>query len=65
MVGVGITPEGINQNYIMYDLVLEIPWNEGPVNLEDWVTKYAQRRYGFLDQQIYDAWATLMVSIIY
>jgi len=36
MVGSGITPEGINQNYVMYDLMLEMGWTDKPVNLTNW-----------------------------
>lgn len=64
MMGIGITPEGINQNYIMYDLVMEIPWNEGSIDIDDWIMKYAQRRYGFLDEYIRNAWSILIVCHI-
>jgi alpha-N-acetylglucosaminidase len=36
MVGIGLTPEGINTNYVMYDLMLEMGWRKKPVNLTNW-----------------------------
>jgi alpha-N-acetylglucosaminidase len=36
MVGTGLTPEGINQNYVMYDLMNEMAWRTEPVNLTKW-----------------------------
>ena len=38
MVGVGITMEGINQNEIIYDFMLEKSWREAMTNdkLNDW-----------------------------
>lgn len=36
MVGAGITPEGINQNYVIYDLMMEMFWRTEPTNLTDW-----------------------------
>lgn len=36
MVGTGLTPEGINQNYVMYDLMLEMAWRKEPVDLDKW-----------------------------
>ncbi|XP_045520369.1 alpha-N-acetylglucosaminidase [Pieris brassicae] len=46
MIGMGLTPEGINQNYVVYDLMLETAWRESPINdLNQWVADYAERRY--------------------
>jgi hypothetical protein len=36
MVGTGLTPEGIGQNYVMYDLMNEMAWRTEPVNLTEW-----------------------------
>lgn len=52
MVGVGITPEGIFQNYIMYDFALKQAWDSRVYDLEQWVNEYARRRYGVRDERI-------------
>jgi len=47
MVGFAITPEGINQNWIAYELMLETPWWHAPLSdagLAEWVGGFAQRR---------------------
>jgi len=44
MVGTGIAPEGINQNYIVYDLMLEMGFTVQPVNLTYWLSEYVMRR---------------------
>lgn len=50
MVGTGLTPEGINQNYIMYDIMNEMgTYNNKmltPPQALDWVESYCTRRYG-------------------
>lgn len=47
MIGIGLTPEGINQNYVVYDLMLESAWRRDPVqDLDSWIEEYAERRYG-------------------
>lgn len=51
MIGVGITPEGIFQNYIMYDLALKQAWDTRQYDLEEWVNDYASRRYGVKDDE--------------
>lgn len=46
MVGVGITPEGIFQNYVVYQFALEKAWNYKEINHKKWVRFYARTRYG-------------------
>ncbi|XP_059061052.1 alpha-N-acetylglucosaminidase [Achroia grisella] len=62
MIGIGLTPEGINQNYVVYDLMLESAWRKGPVrDLDAWVGEYAARRYGCNDTGV--AWKYLRKSV--
>jgi alpha-N-acetylglucosaminidase len=46
MVGIGLTPEGIEQNPALYQLMLENVWGDSPVELDSWLRVYARRRYG-------------------
>jgi len=46
VVGIGLTPEAIDTNPIMYDLVSEMNWRDSSVDLNHWVSDYAHRRYG-------------------
>jgi alpha-N-acetylglucosaminidase len=61
MIGVGLTPEGIEQNDVIYDFMMETIWYTSPVDLDKWVTNYAHRRYGFINQDIISAWHLLQV----
>ncbi|KAJ0172579.1 hypothetical protein K1T71_011718 [Dendrolimus kikuchii] len=62
MIGIGLTPEGINQNYVVYDLMLESAWRKEPVkDLNDWVADYAERRYGCNTTS--EAWRYLLKSV--
>ena len=36
MIGIGITPEGINQNDVVYEFMLEHAWRKAPENLSSW-----------------------------
>lgn len=36
MVGIGLTPEGIEQNYVIYEFMVETTWEENPVNISQW-----------------------------
>lgn len=62
MIGTGLTMEGINQNYVIYDLMSEQAWRTEPVNLTEWFRDYARRRYGQEDENAQTAWEGLQVS---
>lgn len=63
MVGVGLTMEGIFQNYVVYDLTLEMAWVDAPVDTEQWVTAFASRRYHSQNDHVGQAWKYLLRSV--
>ncbi|KAG8239150.1 hypothetical protein J437_LFUL018950 [Ladona fulva] len=63
MVGIGLTPEGIGQNYVAYDFMLETGWRTEPVNMTKWFADYSTRRYGIEDDKAVAAWEYLMSSV--
>lgn len=62
MIGVGVSPEGINQNYVIYEFALERGWDYRSVNISEWFDTYAFGRYGLIDSSISSAWQKLVVS---
>jgi alpha-N-acetylglucosaminidase len=46
MVGTGLTPEAIEQNPVMYELMMEMGWRSTSFSTADWVQQYASRKYG-------------------
>ena len=63
MIGTGITPEGINQNYVMYELMNEMGWRSEPVELAPWLEAYSHRRYGAMNEFTLQAWKLLGRSV--
>ncbi|XP_066954766.1 alpha-N-acetylglucosaminidase-like isoform X3 [Macrobrachium rosenbergii] len=63
IVGTGLTPEGINQNYVMYDLMNELAWRTTVPNITDWAKSYSSRRYNSADTTLQEAWQLLMKSV--
>ncbi|XP_033348225.1 alpha-N-acetylglucosaminidase [Bombus vosnesenskii] len=59
MIGTGLTPEGINQNYVIYELMNEMAYRQEPVNLDNWFEDYASRRYGAWNEYAVAAWKNL------
>ena len=66
MIGTGLTPEGIEQNDMMYELMNEMGYRTKALNsveLEDWIKYYALRRYGGTNDNIVKAWNLLIHSV--
>lgn len=65
--GVGMTPEGIENNPVMYELVMELPWRAEPFTRDSWLKGYVSARYGNDHpealQTVYKAWGKLGRSI--
>lgn len=61
--GVGIMPEGINNNPPDYDLMLELGWQQDHVDTRNWIDKYAQYRYGKSDGHASNAWQGFLQTI--
>ena len=60
MQGVGIMPEGIANNPVAYDLVLEMAWRSDHVAVGPWLEGYIHYRYGKADPDLSGAWALLL-----
>ncbi len=63
MAGIGLTPEGIEQNPALYQLMLENVWQDGPVDLKAWLKDYVLQRYGISDKTADTAWSLLEGSV--
>lgn len=60
--GVGITPEGIENNPVMYELLYELPWRPEKFTREEWIKGYVKARYGTEDAQLQKAWEVLAAT---
>eukprot|EP00035_Acanthoeca_spectabilis_P028652 m.471561 g.471561 ORF g.471561 m.471561 type:complete len:835 (-) comp31250_c0_seq1:128-2632(-) len=62
--GVGIFPEGIDQNTPYYQFLYDVNWaNHGPLDLATWWHRFATERYGRGDARAARAWALLAESV--
>jgi alpha-N-acetylglucosaminidase len=59
LVGQGITPEGTEQNSVVYELLCDTMWQRDAVELDEWLQQWCLARYGSTDLQLVDAWRTL------
>lgn len=63
MKGVGATPEGIENNPVIYDMIFELPWISEEPTPEAWLAEYAYSRYGVKSAVAEEAWRLLMNSV--
>jgi alpha-N-acetylglucosaminidase len=61
--GIGLTPEGIEQNPVMYELMLDNVWRDGEIPLDSWLKGYARRRYGSVNEDAEKAWEILRNTV--
>ncbi|KAF8353621.1 hypothetical protein PRIPAC_95244 [Pristionchus pacificus] len=62
MAGMGLTMEGINQNYIVYQYLIDLAWTEEELDPQPWVASYASARYGTRSKLQTDAWNMLLAT---
>ncbi|MVN91819.1 alpha-N-acetylglucosaminidase [Mucilaginibacter aquatilis] len=63
MIGIGLTPEGIEQNPVMYELMTDNTWRNEPINVDEWLTGYVKRRYGKVTDSALKAWQILRRTV--
>jgi alpha-N-acetylglucosaminidase len=63
MAGIGLAPEGIEQNPAVYELMLDNVWRNNAIDTKFWLKNYAERRYGKTDPRINEAWELLLNSV--
>ena len=63
LLGIGMTPEGIENNPMMWELLSELPWR-GSVDVNQWISDYTAARYGARNELADSAWHILGRSIL-
>ncbi|EGD83338.1 lysosomal alpha-N-acetyl glucosaminidase [Salpingoeca rosetta] len=63
MDGIGITPEAIENNPVMFELMLEMGWHATPPDMHDWIAAYASSRYGKRESLTQSAWQLLLEHV--
>ena len=61
--GVGMTPEGTENNPVMFELLTELPWRASLFDKDEWLKQYTVARYGKSCKEVEEAWIILSNSI--
>lgn len=63
MSGIGLTPEAIELNPVVYEMMMDNTWRDAPIDPLPWLYDYARRRYGKSLPDIDTAWSLLYQSV--
>ncbi len=61
--GIGVVPEGIHNNPVVYDLMLDLGWREQKVAVKDWIKEYVAYRYGSNNDTLQQAWKIFLQTV--
>ncbi|WP_185957463.1 alpha-N-acetylglucosaminidase [Saccharicrinis carchari] len=61
--GIGVMPEAIENNPVVYELLYEFRWRNSSVDMDAWLADYAHRRYGPFNANINKAWEVLNKTV--
>lgn len=63
MSGIGLTMEGIEQNPVLYELMMENVWRDKPIDLNTWLPKFVFNRYGQKNEHALKGWEILRKTV--
>lgn len=63
MQGIGLTMEAIEQNPVLYELMMQNTWNNKPIDLDKWLKTYILNRYGNVNSHTIEAWQILKTTV--
>ena len=61
--GIGAMMEGIENNSVIFELLFEVKWHNQSIDLDDWIPKYVERRYGVKNDNLSNAWQILRKTV--
>jgi alpha-N-acetylglucosaminidase len=63
MIGIGVTAEGLEQNPVVYSVMLENAWRNEKIDPAQWLQEYVYSRYGKRNVNAEKAWQVLLETV--
>lgn len=63
LAGFGLSPEGLDNNEVVFELQTDMAWTTTPMDLAPWLRGYAHARYGATSPRIEHAWQLLREAV--
>jgi alpha-N-acetylglucosaminidase len=61
--GIGLTMEGIEQNPMLYELMMHNTWQDEAIDVNEWLPKYIFNRYDVKNENALNAWNVLRKTV--
>jgi alpha-N-acetylglucosaminidase len=61
--GIGLTMEAIEQNPVMYELMMQHTWQREPIDIDAWLKEYVLNRYASTSDSLNKAWQILRETV--
>jgi alpha-N-acetylglucosaminidase len=62
-IGIGMTMEAIEQNPVIYELMMSNTWRDEVIDLDKWLPQYVRNRYGVENEHALKAWQILRTTV--
>ena len=62
LVGFGMSPEGIENNEVVYELLTDAAWSADSIDINQWLIDYCRSRYGRCPPAMRQCWQLLLRS---
>ena len=63
LVGIGMAPEGIENNEVIYELLCDAGWSDKEIDLKQWLKDYSISRYGSCPKELDSFWEHMLSSV--
>lgn len=63
-IGIGIIPEGIEDNEILYDIFADLAIRRDAIESDEWLRRRIEIRYGFTTPEIEQAWKIIRDELL-
>lgn len=60
---IGMAPEGIENNEVVYELLTDVAWKNTPTDIRVWLKDYTLSRYGTYNKALDDYWTGMLASV--
>ena len=63
LVGLGLSPEGVENNEVIYEMLTDVAWSDRSIDLDQWLEGYCKSRYDGYPDAMKKCWQLLLKSV--
>lgn len=63
LTAIGMAPEGLENNEVIYELIADASWSSSRIDVDQWLENYSRCRYGSFNENIRRFWNDMQASV--